>query len=372
MAPIRVLQVVVSMDVGGIETMLMNYYRNIDREKVQFDFLLHCKHKSYFEDEIEALGGKIFHGPTYHPKDLMKYKKFLKDFFAKHTEYKVVHSHIKFYGLYVLKAAKKAGVHMRIAHAHTASKFYKLNATLPFRIYTRSRFKHQYTHVYACSPEAAEYVAPGAPYTIVSNAIDVKRFIFNQDKRVAARKDLGIGDDTFVVGHVGRFAPEKNHAFMLDVFSELLKTRPNSRLLFVGGGKLLEETKTNAIQMGIADKVIFAGIRQDTPDLLCAMDVFMFPSVFEGFGMVLIEAQSAGLPCFVSNTFPKAAIVSDKVKILSLDSSADNWAMEISEANTSLPRNDAYKLIINSGFDIIENTKNLEKTYLEAYGYGEW
>ncbi len=370
MAPIRVLQVVVSMDVGGIETMLMNYYRNIDREKVQFDFLLHCKHKSYYEDEIEALGGKIYRVPSYHPKDLIKYKKALKAFFAEHTEYKVVHSHIKFYGLYVLKAAKKADVPMRIAHAHTASKFYKLNATLPFRIYTRSRFKYQYTHVYACSPEAAEFMAPGAEYTLVSNAIDVKRFVFNAEARTQMRQSLGIKPDTLLVGHVGRFAPEKNHCFILDVFSELLALYENSKLVLVGTGKLLEEAQEKAKALGISEKVIFAGLRRDVGELLAAMDVFILPSKIEGFPVSLVEAQSADLPCIVANTFSDTAIVTDRVKVLPLSEPASFWAKHIAEADTSLPRRDNGKLMVEAGLDIKSNVDKLQQVYLEAYGYG--
>lgn len=371
MAAIRVLQVVVSMDMGGIETMLMNYYRNIDREKVQFDFLLHCKHKSFYEEEIEAMGGRIYRVPSYHPKDLIKYKKALKAFFAEHKEYKVVHSHIKFYGLYVLKAAKKAGVTKRIAHAHTASKFYKLNSTLPFRMYTRWRFKRQYTDVYACSPEAAEFMAPKKPFTIVNNAVSVKRYVFNEESREGTRKALGIDGGDFVVGHVGRFSPEKNHDFILDIFASLLKKRGNARLLLVGTGKLFDEIKAKSEEMGIGDRIIFTGVRKDIPELLCAMDVFLFPSLFEGFPVSLVEAQSSDLPCVVSDTFSKTAIVSDRVKILSLNEASNAWADAIADTDAGKSRRDNSQLMIDSGLDIKANVEWLQRVYLEAYGYGE-
>lgn len=371
MEPIRVLQVVFSMDAGGIETMLMNYYRNIDRSKVQFDFLIHCDYKSYYEEEIERMGGKLYHIPSYHPKSLVKHKKALKAFFKEHREYKVVHCHIMFYGLYVLKAAKKAGVPMRIAHAHTASKFYKLNATLPFRVYTRFHFQRQFTHVYACSPEAAEYVAPGKPYIICKNAINVSGLTFSEEIRNAVRSELGVDDGALLLGHVGRFAPEKNHAFILDTFKELLKVRGNSKLLLVGGGKLFDEIKAKAKALDIEDKVIFTGVRKDINRLLCAMDVFVFPSKFEGFGMVAVEAQVTDLPCIISNVVPPSAIITDKVKVMTLEEGAAAWAKELGVTDHKTPRRNNQKLMTEAGLDIKANVEWLQKVYLEAYGYGK-
>lgn len=366
MKPIRVLQVVVSMDAGGIETMLMNYYRNIDRSKVQFDFLLHCKHKSHYEDEILSLGGRIYRVPSYHPNELLKYKKALKTFFKEHTEYKVVHSHIKFYGLYVLKAAKKAGVPVRIAHSHTANKFYKFNKTLPFRIYTRFWFKYQYTHVYACSPEAAEYMAPKKPYTIMHNAIDASAFRFNNEERICLRKKLNLTDDALLIGHVGRFTAEKNHIFILNVFQEILKLRDNVHLLLIGSGKLYDEIIQKAKDMRIYDHIIFTGVRKDIPSLMSAMDIFVFPSIFEGFGISLVEAQNSDLPCVISDTFTKASIISDKVTILSLKDSPMQWANSIVNQKIT-KRKDCTQTTINAGLDIKSNAKQLENFYLEAY-----
>lgn len=366
MEPIRVLQVVVSMDAGGIETMLMNYYRNIDRSKVQFDFLLHCKHKSHYEDEINSLGGRIYRVPSYHPKDLIKYKKALKMFFAEHKEFKVVHSHIKFYGLYVLKAAKKAKVPMRIAHAHTANKFYKFDKTLPFRMYTRFWFKYQYTHVYACSPESAEYMAPKKPYTIMNNAIDVPAFRYDEAARNEIRNSLNLPDSTLLIGHVGRFTGEKNHSFILDVFKELLTIKGDAHLILVGDGRLHSGVVQKAKELGISAKVTFTGVRKDIPKLMSAMDVFIFPSVFEGFPVTLVEAQSSDLPCVISDTFTKTAIISDKVSVLSLEDAPIAWAKVISDITVE-QRTDNTQPMINAGLDIKANAKHWENVYLEAY-----
>ncbi len=369
MEPIRVLQVVVSMDVGGIETMLMNYYRNIDRSKVQFDFMLHCKHKSFFEDEIEALGGRIYHVPSYHPNEHIAYKKALKNFFNEHTEYKVVHSHIKFYGLYVLKAAKKAGVPMRIAHSHISTSFYKFDRTLIFRLYTRTRFQSQYTHVYACSPEAAEYMAPRKPYTLMNNAIDSAAFVYSPQKRKEARTEFGIAESTLLLGHIGRFSDQKNHSFLLNVFNELLKINKDSKLMLVGTGNLLDDIKAQAKELCIEDKVIFTGIRKDTDKLLAGMDVFVFPSKYEGFPVTLVEAQASDLPCVISDTFSKTTVISNKVHIISLKDTYRSWSQSILNCKYCKARKDNSELITNAGLDIKANVKKLQNVYLEAYGY---
>lgn len=369
MEPIRILQVVVSMDAGGIETMLMNYYRNIDRSKIQFDFLLHCKHKSFYEDEIKAMGGRIHRVPSYHPKEHFKYLKALKLFFKEHTEYRVVHSHIKFYGLYVLKAAKKAGVKTRIAHSHIAKDFYTLDKTLPFRIYTRALFSRQYTHVYACSPEAAEYMAPGKDFTMMNNAINAQAFVFDESKRQKIRKEFGLADQT-VLGHVGRFAEQKNHDFLIDIFAEVVKERSNARLMLVGNGKLIDKTRQKIESLGLTDKVIFAGIRKDIADLMCAMDIFVFPSLFEGFGIAVLEAESSDLPCVISDIIPDSVVVTDKVKRLSLEKSASDWAKEILATDINKARENRYALIVKKGFDIKTNVDKLEKTYIEAHNNG--
>ncbi|MBE6677732.1 MAG: glycosyltransferase family 1 protein [Ruminococcaceae bacterium] len=366
MSPCRVLHIVVSMDAGGIETMLMNYYRNIDRSKVQFDFLLHCEHKSFYEDEITMLGGKIFRVPYYHPKNIIKYLKSLNSFFKTHTEYKIVHSHMVFYSSFALKAAKKHGVPMRIAHSHCSNKFWRLDSTLPFRIWTRHSLKKQYTHVYACSPEAAEYMAPKKPFTILNNAIDAENFVFNLDARIKQRNQLNIINE-LLIGHIGRFTDEKNHGFILDVFAEILKKNADAKLVLVGGGKLFEKTKAKADSLGLADKIIFTGIRRDIAELMSAMDIFIFPSKFEGFPVTLVEAQASDLPCVISDTFSKTAVVSDRVKILSLNDAVDDWADSLLTFYNGCTRRDNFELIKNSGLDIKTNAVDLQNTYLEAY-----
>lgn len=367
MEPIRVLQVVVSMDAGGIETLLMNYYRHIDRTKVQFDFLLHCKHKSYYEDEITALGGRIYRVPSYHPKDQLRYRAALKRFFAEHTEYKVVHSHITFYGMYVLRAAKRAGVPTRIAHSHSAKKFWRLDKTLPFRLVTRHGLKKQYTQIYACSAAAAEYMAPGKPFSIISNAIDARAFSFDGDARARIRRELGIGDEP-VIGHVGRFATPKNHAFLIEIFAEYAKLSPRARLLLVGDGVLKDMIYDKAKALGINDRIIFTGVRSDIPALLSAMDVFVFPSLFEGFAISLAEAQASGLPCFKSDAFDNTSVFTDRVRVLSLKLPAKEWAKEIAAVDIGEARKDKAEEARKAGVDIFENAMRLQKIYLEAYG----
>lgn len=366
MKAVRVLHVVVSMDIGGIETMLMNYYRNIDRSKVQFDFLLHTEHKSYFEDEILSMGGKIYRVPSYHPKHQIRYRIALNRFFKEHTYYKVVHSHIGFYGMYALRAAKKHGVPMRIAHSHCANTFWRCDISLPFRIVTRHGLKKQFTKVYACSPQAAEYMSPKADYTILNNAVKTSAFVYNENARSRIREELNIQKEDFVIGHIGRFTEAKNHPFIIDVFSEITKINPQALLVLVGDGSTIKSIKDKTQSLNISDKVIFTGLRKDISDLMSAIDFFIFPSKFEGFPVTLVEAQCSDLPCFISDIISPDIIISDKVKVLSLNSPPLVWAKEILSTEIST-RRDNSGLMINADFDIQSNAQKLQNVYLEAY-----
>lgn len=367
METVRVLHVVVSMDVGGIETMLMNYYRAMDKSKVQFDFLLHTNHKSHFEEEILSLGGRIYRVPSYHPKHQLSYRMALNRFFKEHTYYKVVHSHIGFYGMYALRAAKKHGVPLRIAHSHCANKFWRWDISLPFRIVTRHGLKKQYTNVYACSPQAAEYMAPKKEYTILNNAVTTEAFVYNADSRVKIRKEFNIPNNSLVIGHIGRFTDAKNHSYIIDIFAELTKINPDVLLVLVGSGSLLNDIKEKVTSLNISDKVIFTGLRQDIADIMSAVDVFVFPSKYEGFPVTLVEAQCSDLPCIVSDTITDTVIISDKVKTLSINSDPLIWAKEISNINISQKRRNNCNMMINAGFDIASNAERLQNVYLEAY-----
>ena len=352
----RILQVVTYMGRGGIETMLMNHYRRIDRSKVQFDFLVHRDFRADFDDEIEALGGRIFRIPPMNPASA-SYRKALSDFFRKHS-YRVVHCHLNYMSGVVLAAAKKAGVPVRIAHAHTAS----MNPG--WKQYARQLCKYLIpstaTHLLACSTNAGKSVFGKHPFSLMPNAIDTERFRFSEAVRQKMRKELDLGG-CFTVMHVGRLTYPKNHEFLLDAFACLLEKAPKAKLVLVGDGELREAVEQKAGQLP-AGSVLLLGTRNDIPQLLQAADVFAFPSHFEGLPVTMIEAQAAGLPCVMSNTVTDECIVTDLVTALPIDD-PKAWAEEILKKRET-PRTDRLAEIQAAGYDITAAAEKLTRFYL--------
>lgn len=362
--PIRILHVVTQMTRGGLETMLMNYDRHIDHIKVQFDFLEHRDAVTDYDREILELGGTIHRLPRLNPLN-PAYLKALDRFFAEHPEYRIVHSHLDCMAGIPLKAAKKYGVPVRIAHAHNSSQV--KNAKYPMKLYYKRDIPENATHLFACGKEAGDWMFGGHSFSILNNAIDAESFVFDEEVRNQYREELGVGQNTILMGHVGRFNPQKNHIFLIDVFAELLKRLPDSKLLLVGQGALEQSIREKVERLGISDKVIFAGIRSDVSGLFQAMDVFAMPSLFEGLPLVLVEAQAAGLPCVVSNHVPaECEKTQNLVTFLSLEAGADRWAEEILRA-AKIPRRDTLAEIQESGFDIQENALKLQKFYLNHW-----
>lgn len=355
---IRVLHVVTHMNRGGLETMLMNYYRNIDRSQLQFDFLVHREKRADYDDEIESLGGRIYRLPPLNPFDLT-YRRKLQQFFLKHPEYKIVHSHIDCMSAIPLKAAKKAGIPVRIAHSHNN------NQDKDAKYILKLLYKHcisQYaTKLMACSQAAGEWMFGDREFVVLNNAIDAKDYQYNQKVREIQRNALGIALDNFVVGHVGRFSPQKNHEFLIDVFAELIK-KGEATLLLVGDGDLRDCIYKKACQLGIERRIIFTGVRNDVADLLQAMDVFVFPSYYEGLGIVVIEAQASGLPCLISDGVPVECKKTDLVQQIPLSEGAKAWATAIVSVDGTRRRN-TYEEIKASGYDIVENARKLQCFY---------
>ena len=361
--PIRVLHIVTYMARAGLETLIMNYYRNIDREKLQFDFLVHRDFRADYDDEIERLGGKIYRLPRLNPFD-RSYLNKLDNFFAEHKEYKIVHSHLDCMAGIPLKYAKKNGVPVRIAHSHSS------NQTKDFKYLLKLIYKHKIgvysTDLFACSKKAGEWMFCGSPFTIFNNSIDASKYIFNIEKRQVVRKNLEINKSAVVLGHVGRFSSVKNHNFLIDIFEEYHKTNSNSYLLLVGTGELEQEIKEKVISLNLENKVIFAGVRADINELLQAMDIFCLPSLYEGLPVTIVEAQTAGLPCLISNKVPIECKKTDLVKQIPLNSGVDKWVKSI-EDSLKIPRRNTYEEIKASGFDIVESAKKLEEFYIGKY-----
>ena len=367
--PIRVLQVFHGMDCGGAENMIMNLYRNIDRSKVQFDFLVHTKKKCFFDDEIRNLGGRIFFVPYYNIKNTIAYKKALRKLYESHPEIKIVHGHLGSCAHIYLNIAKEYGCYT-IAHSHATKAtdisiknyLYRL-----FNLYTR-RVADYY---FACSKNAGidrfgEKVVSSNKFSVLNNSIDTQKYIFNLNKRNIIRKQLGISDDCLVVGHVGRFNYPKNHEFLIDIFYEVLKKENKARLLLVGDGDLRSKIENKIARLGIKDKVIMTGVRTDVPDLLQAMDCFVFPSHYEGLGIVAVEAQAAGLPTLCSDAVPDEVDLTDLVKRIPLSAPVEEWCNAILKYNNGYERRDTQQEVIDGRYDIHQTANWLERFYIKV------
>lgn len=363
---IRVLQVVTYMGRGGLESMIMNYYRHIDRDKVQFDFLVHRQERADFDDEIEALGGKIYRLPRLVPWS-KSYLSALNRFFDEHPEYKVVHVHQDCLSSVILKVAAQHNVPVRVAHSHSASQ--DKNLKYPIKLWYKRSIPRYATDLFACGRNAGDWMFGGAPYRTLNNAIDVAAYRCDAAKRAAVRHRLGFADE-LVIGHVGRFNLPKNHPFLLKIFSALLKKEPNAILLLVGGGDDMPKIQAQAKEMGIFEHVRFLGVRSDVADLMQAMDVFVFPSLYEGLPVTMVEAQASGLPCLISDKVPEECIITEGlVDVMPLSASADAWADKILEKR-AIPRTDHSEEVAAHGFDIEAEALKLQEFYLSTFGEG--
>ena len=360
----RVLQVVTNMDRGGLETMLMNYYRHIDRTKVQFDFLTHRQERAAYDDEIEALGGKIYRLPRLIPWS-KHYLSALDAFFTNHPEYKVIHVHQDCLSSIILKVAAKHGVPVRIAHSHNANQ--DRDIKYPVKLFYMRSIPKYATHLLACSAAAGDWMFRGAPYQLFANATDTSKFSFSAARAVEMRGKLGISKNTLVIGHVGRFWAQKNHTFLIDIFSQIAAKESNSRLLLIGNGGRFEEIQEKVKALNLADKVIFTGVRVDIPDLMQAMDIFVLPSLYEGLPVTMVEAQASGLPCVISDKVPPECIITEGlVDVLPLSADPKTWAETILEKR-EVPRTDRQSEIAAHGFDITTEAVKLQEFYINAY-----
>ena len=371
--PIRILNLFTIMNRGGAETMVMNYYRKIDKSKVQFDFLVHRQERGAYDDEIEAMGGRIFRMCPIYPQNFGKYKKMLKAFFDEHSEYKILHSHMSELGCFAFIEAQKHGVRVKICHAHNApvkgNMTPKEKAQLLFRDYFKKKMLPYSDKLFICSEDAGNWLYGKENkdrFVMMNNAVDAQKFRFNKDTRDKLRRSLEI-DNKFVLLNVGRFNPQKNHTFILDIFKSLLESCPNSVLLLAGNGSLEGEIRQKAKRLGIDGNVRFLGLRDDIDSLMQCADVFLFPSLYEGLPVTMVEAQSSGIKCFISDAVPPQCILTDDVTVLPLSESADYWAEKIAHLSNGYERLDRYAQIADAGFDITKNAEWLENYYIAEY-----
>lgn len=362
--PIRVAQIIGKWLGGGVESVVMNYYRYIDRNEIQFDFICDEDSTNIPYEEIEKMGGKVILIPPY--QKIIKYHKKLKQV-LKDGNYKIVHSHINALSVFSLFAAKCAGVPVRIAHSHSTSNKKEWKKNIIKNILRP--FSRVFATDYMCCSELAgrwlfgnKEFDKGNVY-ILNNAIDVEKFKYDENVRKEVRKELEIDENTLVIGHVGRFVEQKNHRFLIDIFNEVHKENTNSILLLIGQGPLMAEIKDKVKKLGIEKSVIFLGQRNDANRLYQAMDVFVLPSLYEGLGIVLVEAQSAGLLCICSTNVPREANITNSVKFLKLDKIL-KWKEEILDVKIINTRKSNVKLIKEHMYDISCESSKLKDLYL--------
>lgn len=372
---VRVLHVVGSLNAGGIETFLMSVYRQIDRSKVQFDFLVASDEHFFYTDEIEALGGRILPvgQSRYHPK--ATYERLKALYIRNGVE--IVHQHTG--GLETLMpliAAKDAGVSTRVLHSHCAFvEPITIRAKLEEAIHELNTHRTGVaTEKFACSADAAAYFGfdrHGGRWRYVPNGIDVNRFTFNEKRRADARAELRLADSTFLVGNIGRFSPPKNQSFLLRTYASVARRCPDSRLLLVGTGELEGDIRRESKVLGLEDKVIFLKNRADTERLYAAMDVFAFPSLYEGLGIVLVEAQTSGLPCVISDRIPREAVYGENVSTVPLSEGVEAWTDSLL-AYRGVARSQAGPAATRkAGFDIANVAASLQDFYLSAAERGK-
>ena len=359
--PIRVAQMMTDMNYGGVEMVVMNYYRHIDRTKVQFDFFALEGSAVPQREEIERLGGRVYIVPKY--THLSAYEKEIIRLFRQ-NQYKIVHSHMNTLSVFSLWVAKKAGIPNRIAHNHsTAGKGETKKNIIKYAL--RPFAKIYPTKLCACSQYAGEWLyGKNAEFQVFNNAIDLSRYSYDPQKAAAARKELGL-EDKLVVGHIGRFCYQKNHDFLIDIFNEIHKQRQEAVLLLIGEGELEQDIRNKVKKLGLTDSVRFMGKQKDTSEFYQAMDCFVLPSRYEGLGVVAIEAQACSVPVICLTAVPKDAKITSSVKFIGLDESSSNWADCVLDViKTQVKRNEREE-VRKAGYDIEVEAQKLTDFYEE-------
>lgn len=366
---IRILHMIGSLNIGGSQAMIMNLYRNVDRERIQFDFILDHPRQLHFAEEIESLGGKIFFMPEFTGMNLQSVKKAWNTFFKEHPEYKILHSHVRSYASLYIPIAKKHGV-KTIIHSHSTSNGSGITSIVK-RI-MQYPLRHQADYLMACSNEAGRWLYGDKAclkdnYFFLPNAIDTEKYRYSEDIANKYRDEFGLVDK-FVIGHVGRLHEAKNHMFLLAFFAEVAKRRPDAMLLLVGDGDLRSYIEAKIKELQIEDRVILAGSRADVAEIMSAMDVFVFPSFYEGLPVTVVESQAAGLHCLISNRITEDVDISELVERLPIND-VGAWVERILSMDVN--RIDVMPKIKQAGFDVNDSACRLMEFYETIGEYNE-
>jgi len=366
----RMLQVLGSLEIGGAEVMIMNLYRHIDRSKIQFDFVIHTSEHCFFEDEISRLGGRVYRVPRFTGFNIFQYMRAWKEFLRNHPEFRVVHSHVASSSALHLGIAKQYHLYT-IAHSHSVKMFHGIKGVMDkvFSFPTRG-IANQF---FACSRSAGiarfgKKIVASPKFKIIKNAMNVETMAYSPIIREAYRSQLGL-EGRFVVGHVGRFDAMKNHDFLIRLFSLVHKRQPNAVLVLIGDGEQRSIIETLIKRFALEDAVKLLGTRSDVVELLQAMDVFVFPSIAEGLGISVIEAQATGLPCIVSRCVPEDVRITGLVKFLDLKDPMEMWAEAILQYVNGHKRSSHIEALTNHGYDVVATAEYLQAFYLNAINH---
>lgn len=361
---VRILHVLGNTRLGGAESRIMDLYRHMDRDRVQFDFLVHTDKEGYFDKEIKALGGRIFRIPRFRVYNYFSYQRAVRSFFSVHHEFRVVQGHITSTASIYLPQAKKAGVLVTAAHARSAGVDQGLKGVLTRLL--RRNLSEKTDVMFTCSELAGISVfgkrAVEQGKTIfVPNAIDCGVFDYNKEIREKVRRELGV-EGQYVIGHVGSFRYAKNHEYLLRVFARLCEKKGDCVLLLLGEGSEMERIRQLAKELGVEKKVYFLGNRGNVGDYYQAMDYFLYPSRFEGLPGAVVEAQTAGLYCLISDTICREVMVTDSVHAMDIRKEPEEWAEHIRKT-ADYRRRGRMEEMKRAGFDVNTQVKIMTKFY---------
>lgn len=372
---VKVLYFVDRMLRGGIQTFVLENMKHMDKSKIQIDYLLLDDGVKYdLEDTLRKMGSNVYklEGVWLRkPTDYFNYFKKIDNFFSKHHDYKVVHLHSSSKNFFILKSAKKYGIPVRIAHSHNIGFQSKNKIQIMIGNLCKPLLKKYATDYFACSEIAGKWLfgkkeVKKGNVKVIHNAVDLQKFKFNENVRNKIRKDLNI-EDKFVIGHVGRFTAQKNHNFLIDIFDEIHKKNEKAVLMLVGTGEKEDEIREKVKKMKLEESVLFIGFKTNVQEYMWAMDIFVFPSLFEGLGLVLIEAQATGMRCFTSkDVVPEEAKVTKLLEFIDLNNDKDTWCRSIMRESSN--RYEQIDTIRKQGYDIMYTSKLLMDYYTQEGG----
>ena len=364
--PLRVLQMIGSLNTGGSQAVVLNLYKTVDRNKIQFDFIIDKPDETALTPLVESLGGRVYTMPTFYGRNVFEIYKAWSLFFDQHPEYKILHSHVRSYASILLFIAKKKGL-KTIIHSHNTSNGHGFPALA--KKVLQYPLRYQADFLLSCSVNAGKWLfgskmLSSPKYHLLQNAIDLDLYSYNETARAKVRQEIGIKDQTVYI-HIGRLAPAKNHEFLLNVFANIEKNNKDSILLLVGDGELQNQIASQIKELGLDGKALMLGLRKDVPELLSAADCLLFPSKWEGLPVTTIEAQASGLPCLISSNVDEGVFVSSLAKKVSIDHGVGEWIRCINK--TDMHRHDVKADLRKAGFDIHDTADWITNLYLSMH-----